>query len=290
MSAYSALSANPQTIPYVQELVAKRSAKVNTNGCGNTILEVANVRMQIETYQDGYVAQDIFLDELYAFQSNSRVVVLDIGMNIGLASLYFAQMEHVEHIYGYELFEDTYRQALHNLLLNPMLAMKITASNQGVWRTSEKKTLEYNYEWKASLGLFGRPNYLDGTAVFETRTVELLDATTVLKSVRSEYPSIPLVAKLDCEGSEYSILEAWAKSNTLSEFAGLIIEWHENNMHTKDELGTILQRNRFLCKYVDGNNTDFGMLYATNSTYEGKISFHACTPRANSEQIIEKNG
>src|SRR4030042_989812 len=183
MSSNSSLSVNHLHQLLVQELVEKGAAKLGSDGLGRTVIDIANVHLLLETYQDAYVAHEVFLKQLYAFRTARGAVVLDIGMNVAIASLYFAQMEQVEHIYGYELFEDTYRQALRNLLLNPMLAMKITANNQGVWHTADSRVLEYNYEWKASLGLFCRPTYLDAKVPFEAQAVQLLDATHIVRHI-----------------------------------------------------------------------------------------------------------
>lgn len=42
-------------------------------------------------------------------------IVIDIGANIGLASLFFAARKNVIKVIGYEPLRSTYQKALHNI-------------------------------------------------------------------------------------------------------------------------------------------------------------------------------
>ena len=47
--------------------------------------------------------------------SHPHQVVVDVGMNIGIATLWFANKDYVDEVYAYEPFEEIYAHAINNL-------------------------------------------------------------------------------------------------------------------------------------------------------------------------------
>lgn len=62
---------------------------------------------------------EVFSENIYNINFLPGTVVIDMGMNIGAASLYFAGQENVVRVYGFEPFPDTYHRACENIALNP---------------------------------------------------------------------------------------------------------------------------------------------------------------------------
>ncbi|HLY28259.1 MAG TPA: hypothetical protein VKQ72_18070, partial [Aggregatilineales bacterium] len=76
---------------------------------GDVILEIGGVKFLVEDIWDIGTIKEIFADHVYNFVIGEPLVVLDIGMNIGVASLFFAANPNVQTVYGYEPFQQTYR-------------------------------------------------------------------------------------------------------------------------------------------------------------------------------------
>jgi hypothetical protein len=90
--------------------------------------------------------------------------------------------------------------------------------------------------------------------------VELLAADEVLRSIRTEYPGCAVLAKVDCEGSEYEIIRCLHEKGLLSELSIIVMEWHERG---PQELATILEESGFVTLSPPSpNNGVTGMLYA----------------------------
>ena len=73
-----------------------------------------------------------FLYTLTISYSAKNSIVIDIGMNVGIASLFFATLPHVEKVYAFEPFKAPYLRAMDNFKLNPALSAKIQAYNFGL--------------------------------------------------------------------------------------------------------------------------------------------------------------
>ena len=72
-----------------------------------------------------FTATSVLINNEYNFSINEPYVMIDIGYNIGITSLIFAQNENIKQIYGFEPFKPTYNNALENLSQNPLLSSKI---------------------------------------------------------------------------------------------------------------------------------------------------------------------
>jgi FkbM family methyltransferase len=192
------------------------------------IIDIDGVKLIIETSQDLDIVYEIFLLGVYNFIYDRPCVAIDIGMNTGFASLFFANRANVKAVYSYEPFKATYDQALRNFALNPHLAEKIKAFDYGVGARDEIIQVEYDYTVKASVGIAGIDNQLKPFASKQTATADLIlkPFTDVFKGITSEYPDIDIVAKIDCEGSEYEIFDALAATGQLGQIKIIVMEWH----------------------------------------------------------------
>jgi FkbM family methyltransferase len=158
-------------------------------------------------------------------------VVWDIGANIGVASLIFAQNPNVDHVYAYEPMPHTFACARESFAANAALAGKIDIENMGV--SSSRGELELNYTEKAkcAIGVSEIPDRL--RKLYDIRpedmksvTVQLADAEEVLRGIRARHPNAPIVLKLDAEGAEYGIIDRLASTGALREISAAAIEWH----------------------------------------------------------------
>lgn len=83
------------------------------------ISDINGIKIMQRYHTDFLFVSEIFVDNTYYLDlAYDDYVVIDIGMNIGIASLFFAAKKEVVKVYGFEPFEDTYNQAIENFKRN----------------------------------------------------------------------------------------------------------------------------------------------------------------------------
>ena len=187
----------------------------------------------------------------YPFNSNSDgAVVIDIGMNVGCASLYFANLMNVTKVYSYEPFKENYCEALSNFALNPNLSSKIVPHNFGLGNG--------NYLLSVNGGISCRKD-ISG----ELLQITINDAAEILGPIIDEHGKMGKIwLKCDCEGGEYDIFESLGK-DLLSKIDIITMEWHGHCDKLKF-LKEMLLKNGFAFRVDCNLVVDLGMIYALN--------------------------
>src|SRR5271166_5049437 len=94
----------------------------------NVILSVKGVNLHAGSIDDIRFLGEIYFKNGYNFVCDGDACVIDVGMNVGLASLYFASKDFVKEVHSFEPSKATYDRALRNLALNPKLSSKVRAN------------------------------------------------------------------------------------------------------------------------------------------------------------------
>lgn len=195
---------------------------------GFTILANETAVIHIETMDNLFTVFEIYIENFYGLAlPGSKNVVIDIGMNVGIASLYLASLDTVQKVYSYEPFTQTYNDALQNFAKNPAQQQKIEAFNYGISSYS---------------GVMKVPMLTGGSAVASTNElfiqhhhkaadgfveVQLRNINEVIEEIASANPQSDIYLKIDCEGEEYAIIDALHSSGQFSKnIKGFLIEWH----------------------------------------------------------------
>ena len=235
---------------------------------GGIIADTGRFKLRIATRQGMEVLREV-LEGVYNFGvAPTDTVVWDIGMNAGTASLYFAARSNVRAVVGFEPFRPTFEAAKSNLAMNPELEPKIKPHNFGIAARSYGMETEFDSLWNASASLCGSMTSLrdrlrlSGTNV-TIEHVELLAADRVLMSIVADYPHCAIVAKIDCEGSEYEIIHCLHEKRLLRKLSIVMLEWHKRG---PEELQAILHDAGFCTYSASPSNGVTGMLYAVNTT------------------------
>jgi FkbM family methyltransferase len=251
-------------------LLLRRTLGINFfTSTDGIIAETGGFKLHISTSQGLGILREILWDGVYNFGTAPRdVVVWDIGMNVGTASLYFATRSYVKAVLGFEPFRPNFDLAKRNLALNPELEPKVKPHNFGIAGRAYGTEMEFDPQWNASAGLGGKyTGYRDAAPVtggsITVEHVELLAADCVLKSILEGYPKCAVVAKIDCEGSEYEIIRCLHEKQLLRELSIIILEWHERG---PSELQGILHEAGFCTYSPSPANGALGKLYAVNTT------------------------
>jgi FkbM family methyltransferase len=234
------------------------------NGENEIMLVLFNnndIRLHVHNYDNLQVIEEVFINQVYDFQSLENYVVCDVGMNIGIASLYFASFENVEKVYGYEPFLQTFERARENLELNKELALKIETYNYGLGNKNEM--LEVPKPADGFLGgstSSGFIEMLPEELKKDNMQVEIKDICQSIKQLKQNHPGRKLILKLDCEGAEYDILEKLDAENMINDISVFMIEFHFKGKKTLQK--TLLKNNYFIMSPVNDEINQFGMLYA----------------------------
>lgn len=230
-----------------------------------TIASSLGFRAHVSSGEEFYILREILYDGVYNFGTAAdNVVVWDIGMNAGFASLYFAARPSVRAVIAFEPFRPTFDAAVRNFELNPDLRAKIKPHNFGVAARSYATTVEYNSTWKGHSSVSGnsgdvREQFHIPDHGLTMEPVELQPADEVLKSILADYPEHAVVAKIDCEGSEYEILRCLYENQLLEKISIVMLEWHQRG---PAELQAMLHDSGFSTYSTFPLSSEIGMLYA----------------------------
>jgi FkbM family methyltransferase len=214
---------------------------------------------------DGMViVEEVFGNGEYHFDTGGRSVVIDIGMNIGLASLYFASRDDVECVYGFEPFKPTFDQALFNFRINPDCAEKIHPANYGLGSGEKQLTLDY---CATVPGQMSTVKHIDETHPWRKDrtkpvTVQIRDAAAEIGAILKQHPDKKVVVKCDTEGAEKEIFERLDADGLLGAIDVVMLEYHFSYDKPVCE---ILGRNGYIIfkqKLVLLDTGEFGMIRA----------------------------
>jgi len=223
---------------------------------------IHGITCNIQTQEELFILKEIFHDTNYAFHTLNQVNVIDIGMNVGFASLYFANHSQVKNVFGYEPFKPTYQQALRNFQLNPELAQKIIPFNVGLSNQNQKLTVDYAPQFRGQASVRGLRRIRSTIKESQKEPIQLAQIGDALR-----IPG-PLVLKIDCEGSEYDIVPALVRSSHIHKVERILIEWHE---HGPQSLVKVLQP---FFNIVTLNQGRTGILFGVRAGKQSKVLQH----------------
>jgi FkbM family methyltransferase len=220
------------------------------------ILRINDLFFSIDFPDELFVISEVFVEHSYNFRTTDKLVVIDVGLNIGAAALFFASWENVQRVYGFELFPKTHEAAVRNFALNK--TDKITSYPYGLGNGPRTMSLPYYVESKAIMGFSPPPADVGwGARIMENVRVEDV-AAEVMKIHKSE-PHHRKLCKLDCEGAEFEILERLFETGVIDVIDIYMIEWHGRDTRPMED--KFLSRNYQLVKSSQGSTTT-GLIYA----------------------------
>ncbi len=187
----------------------------------------------IDSIDEFIILTEIFVSKDYNFLSPEKCILIDIGANVGMASIYFSLLEHVDKIYAFEPVKDTYDIALENLKNNNV--KKVTQFyNYGLGNSNREESFLFNRKAKGNFGMRVKSNEKHNIS-HESRTISIRKASEEIGLLLLENPNYSIVIKMDCEGAEYEILEDLHNSSLLSKIDIIILEWHDQGAHRLEE-------------------------------------------------------
>jgi FkbM family methyltransferase len=193
-------------------------------------------KFYIEGNEEFYILNEVFVNHDYHFESPKKSILIDIGANIGIASIYMSKIQSVEKIYAFEPVEVTFKQAIYNLSINN-ISEKVDIKNFGLGDSNKKSSFKFDPNSKGSAGLSSvkSDRYIGNINAVEIE-VDIRNSYDICKDIIEQYPNHQIVIKMDCEGAENEILSALLKNNLISKIDLFMIEWHHDNFEFVSKL------------------------------------------------------
>jgi FkbM family methyltransferase len=172
------------------------------------------------------ITKEVFLNRDYGVNFTCDAVLIDIGLNRGIASLFFATYPNIKSIYSFEPFKPTFALAKKNLELNPQLGEKINAFNFGLGKA--ETTLELPYMDTATGGMSTTHDVCKGKNNGRMETVAVKDAAGEIAPILEEHKNKHIIVKCDCEGAEFEIFERLDEKALIGKMDVILMEYHYN--------------------------------------------------------------
>ncbi|MDR0220511.1 MAG: FkbM family methyltransferase [Lachnospiraceae bacterium] len=196
-------------------------------------------------------------------------IILDIGMNIGGAALYFLERHSNSIVYGFEPFKPTFERARKNLEQSGYYPhQRVQIFNYGFGGRDEEKEIVYNEKMSCGQSTDEKVNqrardfYINNkivtTADDRIETIKVRQASRVIAEIRQRHPTENMVLKMDCEGAEYAIFEDLEAAGLLGGFKIIMLEWHYSG---SEALEDALARAGYSYWSIP-KSLDMGLIYA----------------------------
>lgn len=162
-------------------------------------------------------------------------ILIDIGANIGVFSLYAAQ-SGVERIYAYEPNRSAYNVLLRNISVNGL--EKTISPKRLAVSGCDRETV------KIPLGSSPYNQITRGNSGEDFEEVSTVTLDTIINE--NNFDSVDLL-KIDCEGAEYEIIPGLSKS-AFSRLREIRMEFHDGPLN---ELISAFRRHNFVTTRFD---------------------------------------
>ena len=179
------------------------------------------------------------------FNNIESKIFVDIGANLGIASIILAKQNPNSVIYSFEPCKKTYNILINNIKLNNLNNVK--AYNLAVTKPGIEKLKLYKHFLHSGANTTYGNNNIDSHTSFKSgyEEVECISFDDIIKN--NNIDSIELL-KIDCEGAEYDILYSseYFKNNYIKNMVG---EFHKLNWNINEDPNKLLEYSK---KYVNG--------------------------------------
>lgn len=243
-----------EKIRYLSRRVAFPNWEYHVDEEGIVVSDIGGIRIREISTCEKDILDEIFGKRIYSIDIKENSVVIDFGMNVAIASLFFSSNPNVEKVYGFEPFPDTYKSALNNI--------EISDNN------ISKKIITYNCAVSSFEGVQEIPvmtEYSGGRPTSSTRfngkyerkeQICYRKASDVITEIINANPKSNIVLKVDTEGSEFEIFDSLKNETSLNRIDSIILEYHKD----PTELEQLMREKGF--RLIRSGNTELGMIYA----------------------------
>ncbi len=250
------------SLKYLSNLKGIPGTTFKLNG-NELLVSIQGINYAISTHEEIFILNEIFVTGAYNFECRGPSIVVDIGMNVGLSSLFFAAKNNILKVIGYEPFRPTYERALSNFELNPSLANKIDTINMGMSNKNVTNTFDYYEDQKGSVSITDDPHFNFKSSIRTRKEeVKIVSADEQFRNIQRNYPNYNLICKIDCEGSEYDIFNSLHNLQRDQLPNVFMVEWHYKG--NREIIDFLLSYDYIVFSFPFQSN-DLGMIYASKN-------------------------
>ena len=230
---------------------------------GSLLVKIGELQFRINDQEELFILCEVFLEGSYNLISptSKKIAVIDIGMNVGITSLFYASQSQVNQVFSFEPFTPTFNMAMENIRLNPGVAAKMHPNNFGLAKEKGSMQISYSVKQKGRMGLSGVP---EQSTFITDKDVRM--ETIALEPVKEQFAAIKektadhfVICKMDCEGAEYELIDSLFENSLLSLPDVYLIEWHEK---PTDGIVDKLIKNNYNVLSTSFRSLINGMIYA----------------------------
>ncbi|HEY5406534.1 MAG TPA: FkbM family methyltransferase [Ginsengibacter sp.] len=224
--------ANPILERYHNALLLSKKGNFTffINANGELVAKNEKVQFRINDEEELFILSEVFLEGAYNLISSTqkKIALIDVGMNVGITTLFFASKDNVEKVFSFEPFQPTFSMALQNINLNKEIAAKINPNNFGLAKEDADINVSYSPKEKGRMGTKGLPKSEGYIAANVSNQLMHLKCTSKeFLKIKDQVKDNFVVCKIDTEGAEYEIIDSLYNANILSIPDVYFIEWHE---------------------------------------------------------------
>ena len=205
------------------------------------------------------ICREVWYNEDYNINLQTECIVIDIGLNVGFATLFFADKAFVKKIYAFEPDKKVYDKAVYNIGLNENARDFIETYNVAC-SDCNKKEFYVNHRDPLFISAGIRKIRTGDAANCETIQVECVDSAEILgKIIDNHLGKEKIVLKCDCEGAEYEIFYRLEESGYFNKIDVVVMEWH---IGRREDIEKIFSRNNYIYFITTTPGRTFGKCYA----------------------------
>jgi FkbM family methyltransferase len=203
------------------------------------LVSFLDVSIYVESLEEFHILNEVFVNNDYNFITNEKSILIDIGANIGITSLFFSMCNYIDKIYAFEPVKDTFEQAKYNFNLNDEICKVERIKNIGLGENDRKETFLFDKNTKGNTGVRGElsPSYSNNPNALE-RSVQICNASLEIEKILSKTKDKNVIVKMDCEGAEYEIIENLYESNIINQIDVILLEWHDKGSESIEAILT----------------------------------------------------
>ncbi len=197
-------------------------------------------------YETDYLYQEIFVEQSY-LQHNiiipEHAVVVDVGANIGLFSLFIMKHFNIDAIYAFEPIPDVYTKLQDN---TKFYHHKIQCVNQALSNEIKQDIFHYYPQYSVISGLYTNPKrdaeiIFSGMASKDENTKQLIEKrladcqtvtcqfNTLSNFIKTEYIAKINLLKIDVEGAELHVIQGINESD-FAKIDQIVMEIHHHTL------------------------------------------------------------
>lgn len=215
------------------------------------------------------VLAEVYLKQDYGVNLKDDFVLIDLGLNVGITSLYFSKKyNNCKKIYGFEPLKPTIEAAFLNMELNSEYKDKICIKNVGLSNVHELRKINFVPDWASGVSSeenqFEHEMFRLSTMKEQIREeeIEIVPASSEFKQIIEQHNDKKIVLKCDIQGAEFEVIEDLSNNNLLEKIDIILLETHFRD--SQIIVDYLKKLNFVIFDTIDYIPNNIHMIYAVN--------------------------